>query len=57
MKCIFYLSKIILFEFKVDAAIKPGGTYLNWLTSNMKEYIDNIKKAVEDLEFVIKRVI
>lgn len=41
----------------MDAAIKPGGTYLNWLTSVMKEYVDNIRKAVEDLEFVIKRVI
>lgn len=43
-------------SFKVDAAIKPGGTYLSWLTSQMNTYINNIRKALDDLEFVIRRV-
>ncbi|CAL1281585.1 unnamed protein product [Larinioides sclopetarius] len=39
---------------RVECALRPGVTYLQWLSANIDDYIMNVKKTIENLEFVIK---
>ncbi|XP_063344566.1 dynein axonemal heavy chain 5 isoform X2 [Pelmatolapia mariae] len=41
---------------KVDEAIQPGLTSLNWTSLNIDKYLDRIDKALADLELLMDRV-
>ncbi|XP_026120715.1 dynein heavy chain 5, axonemal isoform X1 [Carassius auratus] len=41
---------------KVDEAILPGLTSLNWTSLNIEKYLDRIITALEDLELLLQRV-
>ncbi|XP_067366741.1 dynein axonemal heavy chain 5 isoform X3 [Channa argus] len=41
---------------KVDDAIQPGLTSLNWTSLNIDKYLSRIDKALDDLELLIDRV-
>ncbi|XP_077576575.1 dynein axonemal heavy chain 5 isoform X2 [Stigmatopora nigra] len=41
---------------KVDEAIQPGLTSLNWTSMNIDKYLSNIEKSLEHLELLIDRV-
>ncbi|KAK2844297.1 hypothetical protein Q5P01_010956 [Channa striata] len=41
---------------KVDEAIQPGLTSLNWTSLNIEKYLSRIDKALVDLELLIDRV-
>ncbi|XP_060906983.1 dynein axonemal heavy chain 5 [Labrus mixtus] len=41
---------------KVDEAIQPGLTSLNWTSLNIDKYLDNIEKALVNLELLMDRV-
>ncbi|GIY16074.1 dynein heavy chain 8, axonemal [Caerostris darwini] len=37
---------------RVECALRPGVTYLQWLSTKIDDYIANVKKNIENLEFV-----
>ncbi|XP_057691021.1 dynein axonemal heavy chain 5 isoform X3 [Corythoichthys intestinalis] len=41
---------------KVDEAIQPGLTSLNWTSMNIDTYLSNIEKSLENLELLMDRV-
>ncbi|KAA8591569.1 hypothetical protein FQN60_016943 [Etheostoma spectabile] len=41
---------------KVDEAIQPGLTSINWTSLNIDKYLDSIDKALVDLELLMDRV-
>ncbi|KAM9783262.1 dynein axonemal heavy chain 5-like [Neosynchiropus ocellatus] len=41
---------------KVDEAIQPGLTSLNWTSLNIDRYLNNITKSLRDLELLMDRV-
>ncbi|XP_051576060.1 dynein axonemal heavy chain 5 [Myxocyprinus asiaticus] len=41
---------------KVDDAILPGLTSLNWTSLNIEKYLNHISAALDDLELVLQRV-
>ncbi|XP_024917266.1 dynein heavy chain 5, axonemal [Cynoglossus semilaevis] len=41
---------------KVDKAIQPGLTSLNWTSLNIEKYLNDIDKALVDLELLLDRV-
>ncbi|GFQ71799.1 dynein heavy chain 8, axonemal [Trichonephila clavata] len=38
---------------RVEWALRPGATYLQWLSTKIEDYMINVKKTIENLEFVI----
>ena len=40
---------------KVDAAIEPGLTMLNWTSLSLDTYIDSVYEALKELELLIDR--
>ncbi|GBN10176.1 hypothetical protein AVEN_159992-1, partial [Araneus ventricosus] len=40
---------------RVECALRPGVTYLQWLSANIDDYIMNVKRTIENLEFVIQK--
>ncbi|KAG8199526.1 hypothetical protein JTE90_009368 [Oedothorax gibbosus] len=38
---------------RVEASLRPGVTYLQWLSTNIDTYILNVKKALENLKYVV----
>ncbi|GFT85548.1 dynein heavy chain 5, axonemal [Trichonephila clavipes] len=38
---------------RVECALRPGATFLQWLSTKIDDYMINVKKTIENLEFVI----